>query len=43
VTNNGDGTWRCDRCDRSVPDCDYRSAEHPAFNFLVAGFTNLYQ
>ncbi|KAG0598564.1 hypothetical protein M758_12G084200 [Ceratodon purpureus] len=24
VTNNGDGTWRCDRCDRSVPDCDYR-------------------
>ncbi|KAJ7560063.1 hypothetical protein O6H91_04G112300 [Diphasiastrum complanatum] len=24
VTNNGDGTWRCDRCDRSVPECDYR-------------------
>jgi replication factor A1 len=25
VTNNGDGTWRCDRCDRHVPECDYRS------------------
>ncbi|KAJ7537755.1 hypothetical protein O6H91_11G020900 [Diphasiastrum complanatum] len=24
VTNNADGTWRCDRCDRSVPECDYR-------------------
>ncbi|XP_078445823.1 replication protein A 70 kDa DNA-binding subunit A-like [Wolffia australiana] len=24
VTNNGDGTWRCDRCDQSVPECDYR-------------------
>eukprot|EP00249_Psilotum_nudum_P017754 c26474_g2_i1 orf=422-2932(+) len=24
VMNNGDGTWRCDRCDKSVPDCDYR-------------------
>ncbi|XP_024531193.1 replication protein A 70 kDa DNA-binding subunit A isoform X2 [Selaginella moellendorffii] len=24
VTNNGDGTWRCERCDRTVPECDYR-------------------
>ncbi|KAM7264105.1 hypothetical protein ACFE04_001788 [Oxalis oulophora] len=24
VTNNGDGTWRCDRCDKSVEECDYR-------------------
>ncbi len=31
VTNNGDGTWRCDRCDRTVPECDYRSV----FQFLI--------
>ncbi|XP_008784586.2 replication protein A 70 kDa DNA-binding subunit A-like [Phoenix dactylifera] len=24
VNNNGDGTWRCDRCDQSFPECDYR-------------------
>ncbi|KAF8084610.1 hypothetical protein N665_0710s0018 [Sinapis alba] len=24
VTNNGDGTWRCERCDRCVNECDYR-------------------
>ncbi|CBI37456.3 unnamed protein product, partial [Vitis vinifera] len=24
VTNNGDGKWRCERCDQSVDDCDYR-------------------
>ncbi|CDY13050.1 BnaA09g17670D [Brassica napus] len=24
VTNNGDGTWRCERCDRCVDECDYR-------------------
>lgn len=24
VTNNGDGKWRCDRCDKSVDECDYR-------------------
>ncbi|KAJ4878152.1 Replication protein A 70 kDa DNA-binding subunit C [Raphanus sativus] len=24
VTNNGDGTWRCERCDRCVEECDYR-------------------
>lgn len=24
VINNGDGTWRCDRCDQSVEECDYR-------------------
>ncbi|KAL3688110.1 hypothetical protein R1sor_014419 [Riccia sorocarpa] len=24
VTNNGDGTYRCDRCDQSVPEPDYR-------------------
>ncbi|CAL1373777.1 unnamed protein product [Linum trigynum] len=24
VTNNGDGRWRCDRCDQSVDECDYR-------------------
>lgn len=24
VTNNGDGKWRCDRCDRCVDECDYR-------------------
>lgn len=40
VTNNGDGTWRCDRCDRSVPDCDYRSAEHLAFKCLVIRHAN---
>lgn len=34
VTNNGDGTWRCDRCDRSVPECDYRSVEHLSSQFL---------
>ncbi|KAK9928220.1 hypothetical protein M0R45_025366 [Rubus argutus] len=24
VINNGDGTWRCERCDQSVEQCDYR-------------------
>uniref|UniRef100_A0A1D1XHA3 Replication protein A subunit n=1 Tax=Anthurium amnicola TaxID=1678845 RepID=A0A1D1XHA3_9ARAE len=24
VNNNGDGTWRCDRCDQSFPECEYR-------------------
>ena len=24
VTNNGDGKWRCERCDQSVDECDYR-------------------
>lgn len=24
VTSNGDGTWQCDRCDQSSPECDYR-------------------
>uniref|UniRef100_A0A0D6R679 Replication protein A subunit n=1 Tax=Araucaria cunninghamii TaxID=56994 RepID=A0A0D6R679_ARACU len=24
VNNNGDGTWHCERCDRSFPECDYR-------------------
>ncbi|KAH7432356.1 hypothetical protein KP509_07G018700 [Ceratopteris richardii] len=24
VINNGDGTWRCDRCDKSIAECDYR-------------------
>ncbi|GER56231.1 replication protein A 70 kDa DNA-binding subunit [Striga asiatica] len=24
VTNNGDGKWRCDRCDQIVDECDYR-------------------
>lgn len=24
VTNNGDGTWRCEKCDRCVGECDYR-------------------
>nr|DAD19355.1 TPA_asm: hypothetical protein HUJ06_020818 [Nelumbo nucifera] len=24
VINNGDGKWRCDRCDQSVDDCEYR-------------------
>ncbi|MED6147417.1 hypothetical protein PIB30_043809 [Stylosanthes scabra] len=24
VTNNGDGRWRCDRCDQTVDACDYR-------------------
>ncbi|XP_039128729.1 LOW QUALITY PROTEIN: replication protein A 70 kDa DNA-binding subunit A-like [Dioscorea cayenensis subsp. rotundata] len=24
VNNNGDGTWHCDRCDKSFPECDYR-------------------
>ncbi|OAY69163.1 replication protein A 70 kDa DNA-binding subunit A-like [Ananas comosus] len=24
VNNNGDGTWHCDRCDQSFPECDYR-------------------
>ncbi|KAI4372180.1 hypothetical protein MLD38_010447 [Melastoma candidum] len=24
VTNNGDGKWRCDRCDRFVDECEYR-------------------
>lgn len=24
VTNNGDGKFRCDRCDQSVEECDYR-------------------
>jgi replication factor A1 len=24
VSNYGDGTWHCERCDRNVPDCDYR-------------------
>ncbi|MQM01942.1 hypothetical protein Taro_034700 [Colocasia esculenta] len=24
VNNNGDGTWRCERCDQSFPECDYR-------------------
>lgn len=24
VINNGDGKWRCDRCDQSVDECDFR-------------------
>lgn len=24
VTNNGDGKWRCERCDQSIDECDYR-------------------
>ncbi|XP_057448754.1 replication protein A 70 kDa DNA-binding subunit C isoform X2 [Lotus japonicus] len=24
VTNNGDGKWHCDRCDKSTDACDYR-------------------
>ncbi|KAL4570238.1 hypothetical protein LXL04_025889 [Taraxacum kok-saghyz] len=24
VTDTGDGKWRCDRCDQSVDECDYR-------------------
>uniref|UniRef100_A0A2P2QMJ4 Replication protein A subunit n=1 Tax=Rhizophora mucronata TaxID=61149 RepID=A0A2P2QMJ4_RHIMU len=24
VTNNGDGKWRCEKCDQSVDECDYR-------------------
>ncbi|KAJ6347700.1 hypothetical protein OIU76_004229 [Salix suchowensis] len=24
VTNNGDGKWQCEKCDRSVDECDYR-------------------
>ena len=24
VTENGDGTWRCDKCDKCVDECDYR-------------------
>ncbi|OMO89319.1 Zinc finger, CCHC-type [Corchorus capsularis] len=24
VTNNGDGKWWCDKCNRSVDECDYR-------------------
>lgn len=24
VTNNGDGTWRCDKCDQNFEECDYR-------------------
>ncbi|XP_056844966.1 replication protein A 70 kDa DNA-binding subunit C isoform X2 [Raphanus sativus] len=24
VTNNGDGTWRCEKCDKCVDECDYK-------------------
>ncbi|XP_076936320.1 replication protein A 70 kDa DNA-binding subunit A-like [Bidens hawaiensis] len=24
VVNNGDGKWRCDKCDQTVDECDYR-------------------
>ncbi|KAL6841011.1 hypothetical protein ACP4OV_029271 [Aristida adscensionis] len=24
VTNNGDGTWFCERCDQALPNCEYR-------------------
>ncbi|KFK31567.1 hypothetical protein AALP_AA6G128800 [Arabis alpina] len=24
VTNNGDGKWRCEKCDQCVDECDYR-------------------
>lgn len=24
VTNNGDGKWRCDKCDQTIDECDYR-------------------
>ncbi|CAF2130369.1 replication protein A 70 kDa DNA-binding subunit E [Brassica rapa] len=24
VTDNGDGTWRCEKCDKCVDECDYR-------------------
>lgn len=24
VTNNGDGKWRCERCDQLIDECDYR-------------------
>ncbi|KAG0479184.1 hypothetical protein HPP92_013903 [Vanilla planifolia] len=28
VNNNGDGTWHCDRCDQSFPECNYRYLLH---------------
>ncbi|KAJ1255412.1 hypothetical protein BS78_K240600 [Paspalum vaginatum] len=24
VTNNGDGTWHCDKCDQTMQNCEYR-------------------
>jgi replication factor A1 len=24
VINNGDGTWQCDKCEKSLPNCEYR-------------------
>ncbi|CAJ2647016.1 unnamed protein product [Trifolium pratense] len=42
VTNNGDGKWRCDRCDQSFDDCDYRYLlqlqiqDHTAITWVTA-------
>ncbi|GAB2296114.1 hypothetical protein Dimus_030248 [Dionaea muscipula] len=42
VTNNGDGKWRCDRCDQSVDECDFRYIlqlqiqDHTALTWVTA-------
>ncbi|OVA18441.1 zinc finger protein [Macleaya cordata] len=37
VTNNGDGQWRCDRCDQYVGECDYRYI----LQFQIQDFTGV--
>ncbi|KAK8706736.1 hypothetical protein V6N13_057813 [Hibiscus sabdariffa] len=37
VTNNGDGKWRCDKCDRLVDECDYRYI----LQFLIQDHTGI--
>jgi replication factor A1 len=42
VTNNGDGTWYCERCDQALLSCEYRYAlpcqiqDHTGVTFATA-------
>ncbi|KAG9157072.1 hypothetical protein Leryth_009118 [Lithospermum erythrorhizon] len=42
VTNNGDGKWRCERCEQDVAECDYRYIlqmqiqDHTALTYVTA-------
>jgi len=36
VTDNGDGTWRCEKCDKSVDECDIiRKVAFTKYNFKL--------
>ncbi|CAN6336074.1 unnamed protein product [Urochloa humidicola] len=42
VINNGDGTWLCERCDQTLPNCEYRYLlqcqiqDHTGFTYATA-------